>query len=57
MDKNTTILKKFNIKPCRVNLTKMEFSKIKIKCTANLSEPEVKLLCDLKQTNLNHFHL
>lgn len=51
------ILKKFNIKPCHVNLTNTEFSKIRIACSAHSSEPNLKLSCDLKQENVNTFTL
>lgn len=34
-----------------------EYSKIRITCSAYSSEPEVKLLCDLKQENVNTFTL
>lgn len=51
------ILKNFNIKPCRVNLTKMEFSKIRIACSAHSSDRNEKLSCDLSQENTNTFSL
>lgn len=56
-DNNIKLLQKFNIKPCQVNLTKMEFSKIRIGCSVKSSEPNVKLVCDLKQKNANTFTL
>lgn len=46
-------LEKFNIKSCRVNLTNMDFSKIRYGCTVKSSEPNVKLSCDLGQKNIN----
>lgn len=46
-----------NIKPCRVNLIESNFSKIKIGCSAQLSELGVILECNLKQENVNTFTL
>lgn len=52
---NESVLKAFGIKPCRVNMVRMNFSKIKINCSAQSSG--VELSCCLKQTDVNTFCL
>lgn len=47
-------LKKYN---CSVRLERMNFSKIRIGCSANTTEPGVNLACSLKQTGTNTFFL
>lgn len=56
-DRIERFLKEFNIKPCKVKVTNMNFSKIGISCSATSSEPNVQLSCDLKQKNANTFSL
>lgn len=50
------LLKQFNIKPCRVHVESVNFSQIKMACSAT-DEKNNKLICDLKQTGMNSFIL
>lgn len=45
------------IRPCVVNLTRCNFSKIRIACTANVVETGEKLVCSLKQEQMNTFSI
>lgn len=54
---NEDILKTFGIEQCSVNLNKTNFSKIRMKCVAESTEKNVKLLCDLKQVDINTFSI
>lgn len=54
---NEDILKTFGIEKCSVNLKKTNFSKIRMKCVAESTEKNVKLLCDLKQVDINTFSI
>lgn len=49
--------KRYGIKPCSIVLNKNEFSKIRIRCTVNSSEKSQKLLCSLKQEDINTFSI
>lgn len=51
------ILKKFGIKPCSINLEKSDFSKIKMTCSAESTEENIKLFCDINQTDSNTFSI
>lgn len=57
MKSNDYWLKEFQIKPCAVNLSRTTFSKIGITCSAYSSESIVKLVCHLKQEDVNTFSL
>lgn len=54
-DANEELLKKFNIKPCQVNLIRGDFSKIRITCDAVTSGE--KLNCKLSQDGEINFTL
>lgn len=45
------------MQPCRVNLVRANFSKIRIHCSAQSSEENVDLLCNLRQETANSFTL
>lgn len=45
------------LKSCSVRLTRQEYSKIRIKCSATSSEKGVDLKCHLKQIETNTFSI
>lgn len=55
VEKNS--LKKFGIRECSVRLSRLSFSRIKIKCSAYSSEEGVQLKCNLTQEAANNFVL
>lgn len=55
-DVDEELLKKFNIKPCQVNLIRADFSKIRITCNA-VTSPGEKLSSEISQDGENNFTL
>lgn len=48
-------IKMYNLKDCCVKLVRGNFSKIKIKCSAHTSEPDIDLKCNIIQDASNTF--
>lgn len=55
METKTDIFKKFNIKSCAIELEKVIFKRINIRCIASTSEEDVKLTCHVEQKDANTF--
>lgn len=57
MIEDIELLKEFNIKQCEVKLTRMYFSRIRMKCSIQSSDNREKLDCKIVQTNMNTFSI